>query len=87
MMSTRGSCVRPATSNSDFVVWRRSICSNQAILPVCTRPTGPRFGLLNVSTLVVSVLVTLRAAWISSLSTTSTPRPLAPGLAATATAL
>ena len=54
---------------------------------MCTSATGPRLMLLNVSTLVVSVLVTLRAAWTSSLSETSTPRPFADGLAATATAL
>ena len=37
-------------------------------------------GCWKVSTLVVLVLVTLRAEWISSLSTTSTPRPRAPGV-------
>src|SRR5436190_24079315 len=61
--------------------------SNHPILPVFTNPTGPRLSERNVSTLVVSVLVTLRARWMESLRTTRTPRPADLGLAATATAL
>ena len=51
-----------------------------------TRPSGPFWGLLNATRLVVSVLRTVRAWWISPPNTTSTPRPVAAGAAATLTA-
>jgi hypothetical protein len=47
----------------------------------------PRSALRNVSRRRVEALVTSRAAWISSLRTTSTPSPRASGAAATRTAL
>ena len=50
-------------------------------------PTSPRSGDRNVCTAVVLVLVSDEAPWIQSLTTTSTPRPAASLLAATATAL
>ena len=50
-------------------------------------PTRPRSGERNVCTAVVLVLVSEDAPWIQSLTTTSTPRPAASLLAATATAL
>jgi hypothetical protein len=46
----------------------------------------PRSGLRKVSSRSVDDLVTSRAAWISSLSSTSTPSPRASGAAATRTA-
>src|SRR5688572_28101961 len=61
--------------------------SNQSVLPVLISPTGPRLSERKVSTLVVLVLLTLRDRWIESFRTTITPRPRAPGLVATATAL
>src|SRR2546428_344550 len=60
---------------------------------VATRPSGsaypsmPRSGLRKVSSRSVEVFVTSRAAWTSSLRSTSTPSPRASGAPATRTAL
>src|SRR4051795_9530114 len=56
------------------------------MLDASTYPSGPPFSETKVSTLVVWVLVTRRAAWIVSFSTTCTPRPRACVDAATDTA-
>src|SRR6476646_5150024 len=58
-----------------------------SISPYATVPIKPESGDMNVCTAVVLVLVSDAAPWIQSLITTSTPRPPASLLAATATAL
>src|SRR3954452_14944911 len=86
-MSTLGSESTPSTENSLRTVCRPAGASKKLAWPVSTSPAGPRSGDLKVSTWVVFVLYTSLAAWIWSFRTTSTPRPFAPGSAATATAL
>ena len=54
--------------------------------PSTTRPIGPVAGEANALGLIVCVLRTQRAAWISSDITTRQPRSCACGLAATWTA-
>ena len=61
LMSTRGSLSRVSIENSLAWPSRLSMGSNQKILPVFTRPAGPRLMLSKVCTLVVSVFTTLRA--------------------------
>jgi hypothetical protein len=55
-------------------------------VPSTSRPTGPPSAETKAATLVVWVLRTRAAAWISSVNATSTPRPRAAGSAATVSA-
>src|SRR5262245_22917979 len=87
MMSTRGRDVTPSSENSDFTVFRAAGPRKNSTLPYATVPIRPDSGERNVCTAVVLVLVRERASWIQSFTTTSTPRPAASLLAATATAL
>src|SRR5262245_58162810 len=87
MMSTRGSVVTPSSENSELVVCLPTGPRYHSIVPYATVPMSPRTGERKVWTAVVLVLVSDDAPWIQSLMTTSTPRPAASLLAATATAL
>src|SRR3546814_7521580 len=74
MMSIEGSLRTPARLNSVFRVCVFADAWHRYTWPLTICPRLPWPADLNVSTCVVLVLVTKRAAWTQSFSMTSTPR-------------